>query len=60
MEILTVPEVADVLRVSEMTVYRLIKAKHLQAVNAGVRRYVVSREELDRFIRNGGVHGEAC
>ena len=47
MEILNVPEVADELRISETAVYRLIHAGHLKAVNAGVRRRVVSREELD-------------
>jgi len=59
-EILTVPEVADELRISETAVYRLIANKHLNAVNAGVRRRVVSREELDEFIRSGGVHGPSA
>lgn len=57
MEILIVPEIADELRISETSVYRLIADGHLKAVNAGARRRVVSREELDRFIRGGGVHG---
>ena len=56
MEILNVPEVADELRISETAVYRLIHAGHLKAVNAGVRRRVVSREELDDFVRRGGVN----
>jgi excisionase family DNA binding protein len=55
-EILTVPEVAAKLRISETSVYRLIGDGHLNAVNAGARRRVVSDEELDRFIRTGGVH----
>jgi excisionase family DNA binding protein len=54
-EILNVPEVAGELRISETSVYRLIDAGHLRAVNAGVRRRVVSREDLDAFIRRGGV-----
>lgn len=56
-EILTVSEIADELRISPMSVYRLIADGHLKAVNAGVRRRVVSREELDAFIRAGGVNG---
>ena len=52
---LNVPEVAEELRISETAVYRLIANRHLKAVNAGVRRRVVSREELDDFIRRGGV-----
>lgn len=55
MEILTVPEVAAELRISEMSVYRLIEDRHLKAINAGVRRRVVSRESLDAFIRAGGI-----
>jgi excisionase family DNA binding protein len=56
-EILIVPEIAEELRISETSVYRLIADGHIKAVNAGARRRVVSREELDRFIRDGGVHG---
>jgi excisionase family DNA binding protein len=54
-EILTVPEIAEQLRISETQVYRLIHDGHLKAVNAGVRRRVVARAELDDFIRRGGV-----
>lgn len=55
MEMLIVPEIADELRISETQVYRLIANGHLRAVHPGTRRRVVSREELDRFIRAGGV-----
>jgi excisionase family DNA binding protein len=55
-KILTVPEVAEELRISETAVYRLIHRNQLKAINAGVRRRVVSREDLDAFIRAGGVH----
>ena len=55
MEVLNVSEVADVLRISETTVYRLIQFGHLKAVHLGARRRVVSREVLDEFIRGGGI-----
>ena len=55
MNILTVPEIAAELRISETSVYRLVHDGHLRVVKAGIRRYVVSREELDNFIRAGGV-----
>ena len=55
MKILTVPEIAAELRISETSVYRLVHDGHLRVVKAGIRRYVVSREELDNFIRAGGV-----
>lgn len=58
-EMLNVPEIADELRISETAVYRLIKSGHLPYVKAGVRRYIVSREQLDAFIRAGGVDVQA-
>ena len=54
---LTVPEIAAELRISETSVYRLINADLLPSVKAGVRRKVVSREALDTWIRQGGVDG---
>lgn len=52
LDLLTVEEVARELRVSAMTVYRLIHAKELQAVRAGTGRaaYRIERQELDRFV----------
>lgn len=51
MEVLTVPEVADVLRMGETTVRRLIRGGAIERVDTGgVRRYLVTREALDRFL----------
>jgi excisionase family DNA binding protein len=46
---LTVHEVADLLRVSTMTVYRLIKGGELLAVRVG-KSYRVREDDLDAFI----------
>ncbi|HWH36133.1 MAG TPA: helix-turn-helix domain-containing protein [Acidimicrobiales bacterium] len=49
---LTVAEVADNLRVSTMTVYRLIKAGELGAVRVG-KSYRLSVDEVDRYLARG-------
>jgi excisionase family DNA binding protein len=46
---LTVQEVADLLRVSSMTVYRLIKAGELSAVRVG-RSFRVSEHDVDVYL----------
>jgi excisionase family DNA binding protein len=46
---LTVAEVAATLRVSNMTVYRLINAGDLPAVRIG-RSFRLRQEDLDRFL----------
>jgi excisionase family DNA binding protein len=46
---LTVAEVADLMRVSTMTVYRLIKAGELAAVRVG-RSYRIPDSEVDRYL----------
>ena len=46
---LTVAEVASQLRVSTMTVYRLIKAGQLAAVRVG-KSYRVREEDVDRYL----------
>jgi excisionase family DNA binding protein len=46
---MTVGEVAAVLRVSTMTVYRLINSGQLPAVRIG-RSFRVREEELDRYL----------
>ena len=46
---LTVAEVAAQLRVSTMTVYRLIKAGHLAAVRVG-KSYRVREDDVDRYL----------
>jgi excisionase family DNA binding protein len=46
---LTVAEVAELMRVSTMTVYRLIKAGDLAAVRVG-RSYRIPDTEVDRYL----------
>jgi len=45
----TVAEVAGQLRVSNMTVYRLVQAGQLPAVRVG-RSYRIREEDVDRFL----------
>jgi len=45
----TVNEVADLLRVSRMTVYRLIRSKELSAVRVG-RGIRVREDEIHRYL----------
>jgi excisionase family DNA binding protein len=49
---LTVAEVASLLRVSTMTVYRLIKAGDLAAVRVG-RSYRLREDDVDRYLARG-------
>ena len=49
---LTVAEVADTLRVSTMTVYRLIKAGELRAVRVG-KSYRLAEDDVDRYLADG-------
>jgi len=46
---LTVAEVADMMRVSTMTVYRLVKAGDLPAVRIG-KSYRVREDDLDAYL----------
>lgn len=46
---LTVAEVAAILRVSTMTVYRLIKAGNLPAVRIG-KSYRVAEDDVDAYL----------
>ena len=46
---MTVAEVADLLRVSSMTVYRLIKAGDLPAVRVG-KSFRVREDDVDRYL----------
>lgn len=52
--LLTVAEVAEVLRVSNMTVYRLIKAGDLPALRVG-KNYRIREADLTRFLDAGTV-----
>jgi excisionase family DNA binding protein len=47
----TVGEVARQLRVSNMTVYRLIKAGNLGAIRVG-KNYRIRATEVDRYLRD--------
>lgn len=46
---LTVQEVADLMRVSSMTVYRLIKSGEMRAVRVG-RSFRVRQEDVDQYL----------
>lgn len=47
--LLTVAEVATVIRVSRMTVYRLIRRGHIKAIRVG-RNYRVREDDLERYL----------
>jgi excisionase family DNA binding protein len=53
--LLTVSEVAAAMRVSNMTVYRLIKGGELPAVRVGTN-YRIREDDLERFLRERSVH----
>ena len=48
-QFMTVAEVAQLMRVSTMTVYRLIKAGELSAVRVG-RSYRLRPDDVDRYL----------
>jgi excisionase family DNA binding protein len=48
--LLTVAEVADTMRVSNMTVYRLIKSGQLGAVRVG-KNFRIRESDVDRYLR---------
>ena len=49
---LTVAEVASMMRVSTMTVYRLIKAGELGSVRVG-KSYRLAEDDVDRYLAQG-------
>jgi excisionase family DNA binding protein len=49
---LTVAEVAAMLRVSNMTVYRLINSGAMKAIRIG-KSYRLEEDEVDRYLREG-------
>lgn len=49
-KLLTVTEVANAMRVSNMTVYRLIKAGQIGAIRVG-KNYRIREGEVDRYLR---------
>jgi excisionase family DNA binding protein len=58
--LLTVGEVAGVMRVSNMTVYRLIKSGQLAAIRVG-KNYRIRGSDVDRYLsdRTVRVHEES-
>lgn len=56
--LLTVAEVASAMRVSNMTVYRLIKGGELPAVRVG-KSYRLRESDLQRFLEERSVRTEA-
>ena len=55
--LLTVGEVAQVMRVSNMTVYRLIKSGQLSAVRVG-KNYRIRRRDVERYLTERAVRVE--
>ena len=55
--LLTVGEVAGLMRVSNMTVYRLIKAGQLAAIRVG-KNYRIRRSDVDRYLDERAVRIE--
>ena len=55
--LLTVAEVAGAMRVSSMTVYRLIKSGELPAVRVG-KNYRLRESDLERFLEERSVRTE--
>jgi excisionase family DNA binding protein len=53
--LLTVAEVASVMRVSRMTVYRLIRRAQLKAIRVG-RNYRVRQVDLDSYLESQAVY----
>ncbi|MUK01848.1 excisionase family DNA-binding protein [Vibrio cholerae] len=56
-QFLTVAEVADLMRVSKMTVYRLVHAGDLPAVQFG-RSYRVPGSAVEEFLQQAQVDGQ--
>ena len=56
--LLTVREVADAMRVSTMTVYRLIRSGALPAIRVG-KHFRIRRTDLDHYLRAQTFGGDA-
>ena len=56
-DLLTVGEVAETMRVSNMTVYRLIKGGQLAAIRVG-KSYRIRERDVDRFLSEQSVKVE--
>ena len=51
-DFLTVPEVAIVLRISKMTVYRMLHKEVIDSIRVG-RSFRIPRAEVERVLRQG-------
>lgn len=56
-QFLTVAEVADVMRVSRMTVYRLVHAGELPAVRVG-KSFRVPQQALETYLESSVIDGD--
>ena len=56
--LLTVGEVAETMRVSNMTVYRMIKAGQLAAIRVG-KNYRIRESDMQRYLLDRSVQVEA-
>jgi len=57
MKLLLVSEVAEYLRVSTMTIYRLIRAGKIEAIRVG-RSYRIREGELHDYLRRSEVQSD--
>lgn len=55
--LMTVGEVAELMRVSNMTVYRLIKSGQLSALRVG-KNYRIREADMDRYLAERSVRPE--
>lgn len=53
MELLTVKEVAQILRISRQAVHKKIKKGQLKTIKIG-ERYRIDKEWLEEYLKNGG------
>jgi excisionase family DNA binding protein len=56
--LLTVPEVAEWVRVHPKTVYRWIRQGKLEAIQFGPRTFRIPEDAVSKFIRAGGYQRE--
>ena len=53
--LLTTTEVANILKLNNITIYSYIKSGTLEAIKIG-RNYRIEKSELDKFIKNHRTH----
>lgn len=51
-KLLTVNEVAKILRVSNMTIYRLVKGKQIPAIRVG-KNYRIKETDVEKYLNRG-------